>query len=150
MGLYIKVVGDSSNSFEFGSYSAFARFRIQLAEYTHGKKFGVEYANWLRQPPATFTQDLPKELLARMGIENKELSDEFKALDIWPFYLLSDCDEEITQAECGKLFKIMNKYKKVLTRKNVDSEFNNLYRQLMAAFQAGKGKSQSEFGVVFQ
>ena len=149
MGLSIEVVGDSSKSFCFGSYVTFAKFRTQLAHFTHSKKYAVEYSAWMSQPPALFTQGLSSALLTRMGLERKELSAEFKSLDIWPVYLLSDCDDKITQAECKDLYKIFKKHKSVLKKKNVDTEFKTNYKQLMAAFKAGRGDSSTEIGVVF-
>lgn len=140
MGLDVEVVGDSSKSFSFGSYATFAKFRTQFAHFTHAKKYADEYSTWMHQLPVIF---------APSGMKPKELSSEFKSLDIWPLYLLSDSDDRITQAECKDLFTIFNKHKAVLKKKDVDSEFKKNYRKLMAAFKAGRGDSSTEIGVVF-
>lgn len=146
MGLNVEVVGRKEKSFQFGTYSKFARFRINLAKYIHSESLGKEYARWVSRPPSVITDMMPPDL--QEVAKKVDLSPAFKSLDIWPFYCLSDSSEEITQAECTKLFKIMNKHKKVLKTRGVSDEFKDSYKRLMGAFEAGKGGSE-EVSVIF-
>jgi hypothetical protein len=135
MALTVKVVGDHAASFKFGTYAQVTRFRHKLATLAYGIQFGTEYRLFVNQPCFQITP------IFMEGMSFKGLSKEFKNLDIFPLYCLSDCDDIITQKECCILYAIMDKHKTILKKKEATEAFIKSYMQLMNAFKAGRGES---------